>query len=192
MPNLDRYLEFHIRRLSGGQMSNWIFNEMKVGESVDIQGPNGACFYLPGAPEQNMLLIGSGTGLAPLVAIARDALNDGHSGQVRLYHGPRAPAGLYHRDSLFNLAQSYPNFSYTGENPAPGYTRGRTNDVALGENQDLKGWRVYICGNPPMVHAAKKRAILAGADMQEIHADPFELRDLRAEQRSAESQKFVA
>ena len=196
VPNLDRYLEFHIKRLPGGQMSNWAFNEMKVGENVDIQGPNGACFYLPGKPEQNLLLIGSGTGLAPLVAIARDALNDGHSGQVRLYHGSREPAGLYHRDSLFDLAQTYPNFSYTGclsgENPPLGYASGRADDVALGENKDLKDWRVYLCGNPPMVHAAKKRAFLAGADIEDIHADPFELKELRAEQRSAERQKSVA
>ena len=196
VPNLDRYLEFHIKRLPGGQMSNWAFNEMKDGENVDIQGPNGACFYLPGKPEQNLLLIGSGTGLAPLVAIARDALNDGHSGQVRLYHGSREPAGLYHRDSLFDLAQTYPNFSYTGclsgENPPLGYASGRADDVALGENKDLKDWRVYLCGNPPMVHAAKKRAFLAGADIEDIHADPFELKELRAEQRSAERQKSVA
>ena len=85
-------------------MSNWIFDEVKIGESVDIQGPSGACFYLSGAPEQGLLLIGSGTGLAPLVAIARDALNDSHSGQVRLYHGARESAGLYLRDGLFDLA----------------------------------------------------------------------------------------
>ena len=64
VPNLDRHLEFHTKRLPGGQMSNWMFNDMKIGESVDIQGPNGSCFYLPGAPDQSLLLIGTVTGRA--------------------------------------------------------------------------------------------------------------------------------
>jgi len=189
VPNLDRYLEFHIKRLPGGQMSNWLFDQMKVGENVDIQGPNGACFYVSGAAEQSLLMIGNGAGLAPLVAIARDALNDGHGGPIRLYHGARGAGGLNLRDSLFDLAQTYANFSYTGclsGADAPlGYAHGRAEDVALDENQDLAGWRVYLCGYPPMVHGAKKRAYLAGADMPEIFADPFELKELRADERPA-------
>ncbi len=196
VPNLDRYLEFHVKRMPGGQLSNWIFDDMKVGDSVDIQGANGACFYLPGAPGQSLMLVGSGTGLAPLVAIARDALNDGHLGPVRLYHGSHTPVGLYLRDTLFDLAQAYPNFNYTGclsgANPPLGYSHGRADDVALGEIKDLSGWRVYLCGNPPMVHGAKKRAFLAGADMQEIHADPFELKELRSEPGSGEHKTFAA
>ena len=189
VPNLDRHLEFHIKRLPGGQMSNWMFNDMKIGESVNIQGPNDSCFYLLGAPDQSLLLIGTGTGLAPLVAIAPDALHDGHRGPVRLYHGSREPAGLYLRDTLFDLAQTFANFSYTGclsgEKPPRGCARGRVNDIALSENEDLTGWRVYLCGNPPMVNNAKKRAFLAGAGLHDIHADPFELKELRSKQRAA-------
>ena len=189
VPNLDRYLEFHIKRLAGGQMSNWVFDEMQVGESVDIQGPNGCCFYLPGDPGQGLLMIGNGTGLAPLAAIARDALNDGHDGPIRLYHGSRAEGGLYLQDRLLDLAAANANFSYTGclsgAAPPPGHARGRAEEVAFGEIPDLAGWRVYLCGNPPMVEGAKKRAFLAGADLKEIYADAFELKELRAAPRPA-------
>jgi NAD(P)H-flavin reductase len=46
-------------------------------------------------------------------------------------------------------------------------------DVALDDVPDLSGWRVYLCGNPAMVDAAKTKTFLAGASMQNIYADPF-------------------
>jgi CDP-4-dehydro-6-deoxyglucose reductase len=187
VPTLDRHLEFHVKRLPGGQMSNWIFDRMKVGESIDIQGPHGDCFYLPGEPGHSILMIGTGSGLAPLQAIARDALSHGHSGPIRLYHGSRTADGLYLRDALRALAGEYANFRYTGclsgAGAPAGFTAGRADEIALGAYSDLAGWRVYLCGNPPMVAGAKKRAFLAGADLKAICADAFELRELRAEPR---------
>ena len=87
VPGLDRDLELHAKRLPGGVMSNWIHDQLQPGDDVDIGGPNGASYYLSGRPEQSMLLVGNGTGLAPLYGIAREALRDGHSGPIHLYHG---------------------------------------------------------------------------------------------------------
>jgi len=46
-------------------------------------------------------------------------------------------------------------------------------DVALADNPDLSGWRVFLCGNPDMVNAARQQTFFAGASMREIYADPF-------------------
>ncbi len=51
--------------------------------------------------------------------------------------------------------------------------------MAFSDLADLKGWRVFLCGYPPMVHSAKKLAYLAGAALDDILTDPFELRELR-------------
>ena len=51
--------------------------------------------------------------------------------------------------------------------------------MAFAEHPGLDGYRVYLCGYPPMVHAARKQAYLMGAALADIYADPFELRDLR-------------
>ncbi len=45
--------------------------------------------------------------------------------------------------------------------------------AALDESPDLSGWRVYLCGNPQMVEAARMQTFLAGAGSSEIFADPF-------------------
>ena len=188
VPSLDDQLEFHIRRLGGGEMSNWILDDLKVGEHIGIQGPIGNCFYLPGKADQKILLIGNGTGLAPLIGIARDALSSGHSGDVYLYHGSRTKAGLYLEKELRDLEFLYKNFTYipciSGDEVPDGYRAARANDAAFSEHPNLSGWRVFLSGLPAMVYDANQSALSAGADITDIYTDPYELKDLRKTIRS--------
>ncbi|MBZ0253442.1 MAG: 2Fe-2S iron-sulfur cluster binding domain-containing protein, partial [Candidatus Methylomirabilis sp.] len=73
VPESDALLEVHVRRAPGGRMSGWIFDGLAEGDALSVRGPAGSCFYVPGREDQPMLLIGTGTGLAPLYGIARDA-----------------------------------------------------------------------------------------------------------------------
>lgn len=177
LPDRDACLHLHVRRVPGGKVSGWVHEQLEAGQTVQLSGPAGDCFYLPGQPRQPLLLIGTGSGLAPLYGILRDALAQGHSGPIRLYHGSRDAAGLYLTEALRALAAEHANFSYTpclsGPDAAPGYAAGRALDVALAENPQLAGWRVFLCGNPEMVNNAKKKTFLAGAAMKDIYADPF-------------------
>ena len=66
---------------------------------------------------------------------------------------------------------------------ADGCTAGRADAVAFSEHPDLKEARLYLCGQPEMVHRAKKTAYLNGAALDHIHADAFELADLRKKPR---------
>ena len=167
-------------------MSNWIYEDLEPGEALDIQGPNGSCFYIPDNRERPLLLIGNGSGLSPLVGIARDALNDGHSGPIHLYHGTRLTAGLYLDKPLRALAEEYANLSYIpclSREETAETKHGRAEDVALADHPDLAGWRVFLCGYPPMVRDMQRRAFMAGAALPDIYIDPFELRDLRTKPR---------
>ena len=187
VPRLEQTLELHIKRLDRGCMSNWIHDELKVGEAMDIQGPNGDCYYIGGEGDRSMLLIGNGSGLAPLYDIARDALAAGHTGDIHLYHGSRTVDGLYYMDEMRALAAAHPNFHYTPclsgaateARTAVGAREGRAEITALADHAALADWRVYLCGYPPMVKTAKKMAFLAGAALSDILVDSFELWELR-------------
>jgi NAD(P)H-flavin reductase len=187
VPQLDGFLELHVKRLPRGRMSNWMFDELKKGDRLEIQGPNGSCYYTPGKFEQNMLLVGNGSGLAPLFGIARDALASGHKGKICLYHGSQSRKGHYLVDVLRDLDAEHANFTYfpcaSREEPADNLRSGRAEIVAARDLPDIKGWSVFLCGFPPMVTSARKWAYLAGAAMNDIYADPFDLKDLRAEPR---------
>jgi ferredoxin-NADP reductase/ferredoxin len=177
VPALDDDLIMHVRRVPGGRVSGWIFEHLQPGDSVTISEAFGDCFYVPGRPEQDILLLGTGCGLAPLYGIVRDALNCGHRGRIHLYHGSRDVCGLYLIGQLSRLAAIHANFRYRAcisEGPlADGYWAGTPLGVALEESPDLTGWRVYLCGNPQMVEAARMQTFLAGAGSSEIFADPF-------------------
>lgn len=192
VPNLDDHLEFHVKRLQRGQMSNWILDDLKPGDHLGIQGPTGNCYYQPGRPYQPMLLIGNGTGLAPLIGIARDALSSGHEAPIWLYHGSQTMGGLYLGDELRTLTVAHDNFHYvpcvSRQDEPEGYRRGRANDVAFSDQKALSDWRIFLCGYPPMVRSATEHALSAGAGIADIYADPYELKDLRKTPRDEAQQ----
>lgn len=177
VPELDEELCLHVRKVPNGLVSGWMFDHLKAGDAITISEAEGDCFYVPGNPEQNILLVGTGSGLAPLYGIIRDALRNGHQGKISLYHGSYNVGGLYLVEELRKLAQAHPNFSYipcVSEGEAPeGYELGMVLDIALIDNPELSGWRVFLCGHPEMVKAGQQKTFLAGASMSQIFADPF-------------------
>ncbi len=174
---LDSCIELHVRKIPQGRVSTWVHENLNPGDVVDISEAVGDCFYMPGNPEQGLLLIGTGSGLAPLYGIVRDALASNHTGPIRLYHGSLNVAGLYLVQELRDMEKRHANFTYTpcvSEEEVPeGFSSGIVLDVALKDIRTLSGWRVYLCGNPAMVDAARKKTFLAGASMKDIYADPF-------------------
>lgn len=170
-------LELHVRLLPGGVMSTWLRSVARVGDEVKLQGPAGECFYLPGRPEQPLLLAGTGTGLAPLYGIVRDALVEGHAGPIWLFHGARQPRGLYLVEELQRLASQHPNLHYR-----PSVLEGRLGEnVYVGALDALiraecpkpVGWRAFLCGDPALVLSLRKKLFLAGLSLKDIHADSF-------------------
>jgi ferredoxin-NADP reductase/ferredoxin/truncated hemoglobin YjbI len=180
IPEQDYFLELHVKRVDGGAMSAWLCDELQPDDEVEVQGPAGACYYEPEARAKNLVLLGTGTGLAPLWGIARDALRQGHEGLVFLYHSARTLEGLYLKDELRALAGAHPRFRYTlsvtGERAGacPGVAGGRVTKLAFDQHPDMRDWIVYLAGAPDMVYDARCRALLAGVARRDLRADPFE------------------
>lgn len=162
-------IALHVRRIANGLMSGWLFEEARPGARVHLQGPSGDCFYIAGRETQPMLLVGTGTGLAPLWGIARDALASGHTGPIHLIHGAVREEGLYLTEALAALAAAHWNFDYI-----PSLLDQGPIDSVLGARFPvLGGWRGFVCGDPAIVGALRKKLFLAGMAMRDIHADAF-------------------
>jgi NAD(P)H-flavin reductase len=145
--------------------------------NVALQGPSGDCFYVPGREDQPLLLAGTGTGLAPLYGILRDALARGHRGPIHLFHGALNPAGLYLREELTAIAGAHGNVRYTpavldaaGER---GVETGPIDKVIAQWYPDLDGWRAFVCGDPALVQSLRKKLFLSGVASGDIYADAF-------------------
>lgn len=175
LPGSDE-LELHVRRVPGGLFTTWLFEQAEPGDEVKIAGPAGECFYTAGNAVQPMILIGTGTGLAPLVGIVRDALQNGHTGPIHLYHGALDPTGLYFCEQLSGLADEFEQFYYQPCVLRDGddhIVQGAIDQIVLERHTDLKPARAFLCGNPDLVKMLKKKLFLAGMNMKEIAMDAF-------------------
>jgi NAD(P)H-flavin reductase/truncated hemoglobin YjbI/ferredoxin len=179
----DYFVELHVRRTPSGSLSPWLVDDVSVGDVLTVDGPHGECVWdasEAGALDRPLLLIGTGTGLAPLWAIARAALFAGHRGGIALFHGARERSGLYLHRELELLAREHERFTYTGcvsaksAGELEGVFAGRALDAAKQRHSELEGWAVYLAGLPAMVHDARRWAVSAGVDRAQIKADPFE------------------
>ena len=177
VPALQDELEFHVALMPEGKMSGWLHSEAQAGDTLDLQGPLGSCFYVAGKPDQPLLLVGTGTGLAPLYGIARHALEEGHTAPIHLMHASLAVEGLYLVEELKRLDAAHPNFTYTpcalNGSGRTDVTYGNIMDIALEHHPELKGWRIYLCGHPDTVKTLQRKTFMAGASMSDILADAF-------------------
>ena len=173
----DGDLELHVRRIAGGRMSGWLHGEAKIGDRVSVLGPSGECFYVPGREDQPLVLAGTGTGLAPLYGILRDALRHGHHGPVHLFHGALHRGGLYLVEELRRLVAQHPHVEYTpavlNGDSAEDVAVGSIDHVVLKRLPKLSGWRGFVCGDPALVQNLKKKLFLAGIASRDIYADAF-------------------
>jgi len=172
----DGSLQLHVSRQIDGQMSGWLAGA--VGETVEVRGPLGECSYVAGEPDRPLLLAGTGTGLAPLQAVARSALRAGHTGPVFLFHGAADIAGLYLWQELQALASSHAGLRLAASVAGDTFADARISSLPLGERVMRDGpspgqLRAYLCGNPEFVRGLRKQLYLAGTPLDRIHADPF-------------------
>lgn len=175
-PHDDALLELHVRRVPGGAFSERLFTELKPGSLLHMEGPLGQFFYRPG--ERPMLLIGGGTGYAPLKAILRQVLEKENQREVTLLWGARTAADLYEDAWLRALAARHARFRYTpvlSEQAADaGHETGFVHEAVLRKVAGLAGFDVYAAGPPAMIDAIRASLPLQGADPGRIYFDSFD------------------
>ena len=174
LPQEDPYVELHIRLHTGGRMSQFIAEELAPGSRLHIAGPLGTCIYEGVDPDQPMALIGSGTGLAPLLGVLRDALKRGHRGPIRLYHGAREREGLYLHDHLEALTETHANLSYVPRvlNES-GHQGGDVAAAALEHEDALSRTAFFLCGGEKLVGRLKRDLYLKGVSLKQMRSDAF-------------------
>ncbi|MFW2242933.1 2Fe-2S iron-sulfur cluster-binding protein [Rhodococcus opacus] len=157
-PGESKQLEFHIRRQPGGIATDgWVFGSLSVGERVDMVGPLGD-FRLDPEDEGPMILLGGGTGLAPLKSIVHQALTVAPDRAIHLYHGVREESDLYDVDLFQEWERAHPGFRYVpclSDQSWPGRS-GYVTDAFVEDFDTCRGYSGYLCGPPAMVDAGVK------------------------------------
>jgi phenol/toluene 2-monooxygenase (NADH) P5/A5 len=175
-PSEPGRIELQIRRTPGGLATDgWIFKNLAEGESLRLSGPYGR-FFLREARSEPAILIGGGTGLAPLKSIVRHVLEGGLSHRLHLYQGARTRADLYDVDFFRGLESKHPDqFTYRPclsdeEWDGP---QGLVTDVVAADFPTCRGHTAYLCGPPPMVEAALKTLMKKRLFPKDIYREDF-------------------
>ena len=173
----DEELEFHIRRVPDGRVTNYVFDHLKPGDAVRVSGPLGTA-YLRTRHEGPLLCVAGGTGLAPILSIVRGAIAAHMNNPIRLYFGVRSPQDIYGLDQLKVLQTLHPALELnvivtTDDDGHSGRRTGLVTEAIAEDIPDFQGWRAYVCGAPPMVEATAALLRQRHMDEKQIHADAF-------------------
>lgn len=179
LPSEKGVIDLHIRHYPDGQFSSWVADELAVGDALEIQGPLGNCIYTP-CVVQPMLLLASGTGLAPIWGVVQDALAKGHTAAIDLVVAARESEHFYLLEQLQALADQNENVTLhlicqqqiEGENPK-GIQQADVYQYCSNLFADMKGYRVFVCGGQSFVTKIRKQCFMSGANMKDISADIF-------------------
>ena len=165
------YLEFYISLVRSGELTPRLF-DLKIGQRLHLSPKFSGFFTLENVPhEKNIVLIATGTGLAPYMSMIRSEINVGTNRRFAVIHGAYHSWDLGYSRELSTLEQCNNNFDYfpiiSEPQDEPGSWTGRSGFVqsvwtggelaeAWGKHPKPDDTDVYLCGHPDMIEAFEK------------------------------------
>ena len=172
--------EFQVRRLPAGQGTAALFDELQAGQTIELDGPYGMAWLRRDAP-RDILCLAGGSGLAPMISIARGTFAEPQLRSRRLHfiYGGRMPTDLCGLDMLEALPGwaergSYRAFVSTPQAEGSTHEMGFVHEAAQRLHGDaLKDMEIYFAGPPVMAQAVQRMLIDAGVPPAQQHFDQF-------------------
>jgi propane monooxygenase reductase component len=171
-------LEFVIKVYPDGLFSHFLDTQLAVGDTLHLSGPFGV-FTLRDAPDRDLIFVGGGAGMAPILSLLRSMAERGISRGTTFYYGARRRHDLCFEPELRALEEALPSFRYVpalsepaGADAWDGET-GLITEVVKRQVGDLSGAHAYVCGPPPMVEAAIPMLTGLGVPEKHVFYDKF-------------------
>ena len=179
-PASGSHLELHVRHVPNGRFTTRIFQGMKVRDILRFEGPLGT-FFLRDSLKQHAVLIGGGTGFAPLNAVIEDQLSKSKPRSMHLFWGVRTADDFYYLDRIRSWLEEHGDkFAFTPVISEPqnssdwdGET-GWVHDAVLKRYPNLSNVQVYASGPPPMIEAIRAAFPEHGLSDEDLFYDSFE------------------
>ena len=192
-PDLDETLKIGVKRVEGGRISNWLNDNLKVGDSIKASVPEGR-FVLdpetrPGAP---LFLFAGGSGITPVVALLKSALATTKR-SITLLYANRARDSVIYGEELERIASEHSDRLVVRHHfDSEGGYLTHADVGALLHHTDIAEF--YICGPEPFMEVIETTLDKAGvhhelvyierfispADLDRVEADAVDLTSLEA------------
>ncbi len=167
-------LELHIRRVSSGVFSQFVFGELKPGVLLRLHGPHGTFFVRDS--DAPIIFLAGGTGFAPVKAMVEHLLEKKSHRLINIYWGVSSTDFLY--TTLPNEWQKkHDKITFTpvlsdNDNEWKG-RYGLVHQAVMEDFPDLATFEIYACGSPDMIAAAKSDFLKQGLVEKNFFADAF-------------------
>jgi ferredoxin-NADP reductase len=173
-PSETNRFELCLNLVREGLLSPRLF-EMQPGDSIEIRPPLG--MFVLRNPPRDVILIATGTGIAPFRSILKAQLNE-TSNAFTLIFGVRHESHLMYRAEFEEMARAHPHFQFlpTLSRPTESWS-GRSGHVqahlqeAIGERRDVD---VFLCGLKLMVDDVRNILKEMGFDRKQILFEKYD------------------
>jgi ferredoxin-NADP reductase len=168
-------LAITVERLEDGEVSPYLVDDVADGDVFEVRGPIGGYFVWDGDEPEPVLLVAGGSGVVPLMAMARHRAQVGSTAPMRLLYSSRTWDDVIYRDELETLGIEVVHTLTRQQPPGwSGYSR-RIDDELLREVAfpAADGPRVYVCGSTRFVDAAADGLVRLGYDPRSIRTERF-------------------
>ncbi len=181
----DQDLMVTVKRIAGGVFSNWVGDNLEVGDVLDVMTPHGS-FTTEFDPKAKHRYVGfaGGSGITPVISLIRAALSVEPQSRFTLFYGNRDASSVIFLEQLADLKDSYLGrfelYHFLSDEEGDvdlfnGMLDRATCDEAIGhlidEPRDIDAW--FICGPGPMMDAAEAALLDKGVAKDRIHIERF-------------------
>lgn len=179
-PALEDEIELHIRHVDGGDFTGFVFDTLQLRDILRLEGPLGNFFVRNDEPNRPMIMVGGGTGFAPLKSMIEHLIESGDRREIHLYWGARTADDLYLDELPAAWASVHSHIHYrralseATDTAAPGHFSGLVHDAVLHDHPNLAAFDVYMSGPPAMIDAAKASFRAQGLPQDRLYYDSFE------------------
>jgi len=168
-------LAITVERLEDGEVSPYLVDDVQEGDVFEVRGPIGGYFVWDGDEPGPVLLVAGGSGVVPLMAMARLRARVGSDAPMRLVYSSRTWEDVIYRDELETLGIDVLHTLTRAQPPGwNGYSR-RIDDELLGDVAfpAADEPRVYVCGSTRFVDAAADGLVRLGYDPRWVRTERF-------------------
>jgi len=167
-------IELHIRRVVGGGMSQYWFEQAKSNDLLRINGPKGT-FFLRSIEGLDLIFLATGTGMAPIKAMLEDLASNqvfGRPRSIKLFWGGRCIQDLYWDPVIPDVTFEFRPTLSKADSGWKG-SRAYVQDLALMGVDDISNVSVYACGSSTMIKSAQSQFLAAGLKSDRFIFDAF-------------------
>ncbi|MCU1717654.1 ferredoxin--NADP reductase [Pseudomonas sp. 5P_3.1_Bac2] len=168
-PQVDQGLKVTIKRVQGGQGSNWVCDTLKPGDTLEVLPPAGV--FCPKSLDVDFVLFAGGSGITPVMSILKACLHQGQ-GNVFLFYANRDERSVIFRDELKALAQTYPQrltVMHWLESVQGLPTQAQVKGIARAH----VAAHAFVCGPGPFMDGVESALVELNVDRSRIHVERF-------------------